>query len=62
MKTRNHDWFDSKRLIPMYSFQVRVDGKWANVHDNGKPCIYATQSERDAARAEMRKRPQEQTK
>jgi hypothetical protein len=58
MRTRNHDWFDTKRRRQLFSFQVRIGGIWCNVHNNGKPCIYDTEAERDESRAAMRKQPE----
>ena len=58
MRTRNYDFLDMDTMQPLYSFQARLGDKWCCVHDNGKPCLYTTQAERDAARAAMRKRPE----
>lgn len=56
MKTRNHDWFDMKNpQQPKYGIQVQQDGKWYNAAENGEPCLFDTEAERDAKRAEFRK-------
>lgn len=51
MRTRNHDWFDTKKLVPVYGVQAFHDGKWKHAAINGKPILCATKKERDAARA-----------
>lgn len=56
MRTRNHDWFDEKNMCSMYSFQVVTEHGWENVAEDGKPCIYPTTEERDAKRAEYRRK------
>lgn len=55
MRTRNYNWYDAERRRPMYSFQVFVEGKWANPMEDGKPLIFEAEAERDAKRAEARK-------
>ncbi|MFD0726985.1 hypothetical protein [Lysobacter brunescens] len=56
MKTRIHDWFDTKRNRVMYGFQVHTADGWKNVAEDGKPCIYTCPEQRDAKRAEYRRR------
>lgn len=55
MRTREHDWFDTKAMKPRYSFQVFANGKWCHPHDNGTPLIFKTKAERDKARAAARR-------
>lgn len=55
MKTRVHDWLDMKTLKPAYGFQVFVDGKWLDVAENGKACIFHSTGERDKKQAKFRK-------
>jgi hypothetical protein len=52
MRTRNHDWFDSVKAVPVYGVQVFHDGKWCHAAINGKPIFCDTPEER----AEQRKR------
>lgn len=56
MQTRNHDWYDSENNRPMFGIQVKAGDSWRNAAENGKPCIYSTEAERDSKRAELRKR------
>ena len=57
MRTREHDWLDTKNAKPMYGLQVKCsDGTWRNVARDGEPAIFETKTERDALRVEMRKR------
>lgn len=55
MRTREHNWLDTNTLEPKYGFQVYANGCWCHVHEDGKPCIYDTPEERDAARAKARR-------
>ena len=55
MRTRNYDYLDTRRNVPMYGFQVRRDGQWVNAAENGTPCIYKTKAERDSKKTEFRK-------
>ena len=55
MRTRKNDWFNSQTRIPSYGFQVFSCGRWLNAAENGKPCIYATEAERNNKQAEFRK-------
>lgn len=56
MRTRNYDWFDGINHRPMYGFQIRTEKGWRNVAEDGWPCIYPTTEERDAKRAEYRRK------
>ena len=56
MRTRNHDWFDERKRVSMYGFQILAETGWKNVAEGGKPCIYPTTDERDQKRAEYRRR------
>ena len=60
MRTRDHDFFDSKSVCAKYSFQVFINGKWASpcVVTKGKkvPVMFDSESERDAARKEWSRR------
>lgn len=55
MRTRRHDFFDSKGLRPLYGFQVFSDGQWMNAAQDGEPCLFDTSEERDLKQAEFRK-------
>lgn len=56
MRTRNHDWYDTKNNTPLYGFQVLDGGVWKHYAEDGKPCIYATPNERNVKRTEIRKK------
>ena len=56
MKTRAFDWFDERKRVPMYGFQVLTETGWKNLAEDGKPCIYPTTEQRDSKRAEYRRR------
>lgn len=56
MRTRDYDWFDSVNFTNHYSFQVHHEGVWKNIAEDEKPCIFSTTEERDAKRAEYRKK------
>lgn len=56
MRTRNHDWFDTKAGRPLYSFQVFHAGKWRHVAEDGKPLLFRKPQERNAKRKEYRAR------
>jgi hypothetical protein len=55
MRTTPCTWFDTKGGGIKHGFMVRVDGKWMHAAENGKPCIYETEKERDKKRAQFRK-------
>lgn len=55
MITRPTRWIDLKTLKPKFGLEVRLHGKWMGYAENGKPCIYDSEKERDAKRAEVRK-------
>ena len=45
---RGHAWFDTTRLVPVYSIQARVDGgPWMHCHVNGEPLFFDSPRERD---------------
>lgn len=56
MRTRANDWLDTNTLETKYGIDVLHDGKWKHLAEDGKPCIYSTPAERDAKRAEYRKK------
>lgn len=60
MQTRNCDYFDTKTMTPMYGVEVKHDGQWKRVARDGTPAIFDSEAERDALRAELRKRKTEQ--
>lgn len=53
MKTRIHQWLDTKRLRPMFGVQVYANG-WKHAHSNGQPLIYATRERANNCRAQLR--------
>lgn len=55
MRTRPTSWIDIDTLQGKYGLQVLHKGKWRNLAENGKPCVYDTQEERDAKRREYSK-------
>lgn len=55
MRTRKHDWFDSRGYKPKYGFQVLINGRWKHAAEDGKPCLFDTPEERDSKQAEFRK-------
>jgi len=55
VRTRVLDWYDLANEKPLYGFQVFSGGRWCNAAEDDKPCIYATEAERDAKRAEFRR-------
>lgn len=59
MRTRNHDWFDTSTLTPWYGFQAFYEGEWVNAAEDGKPCLFLTEKERNDKRAEWRKLKEE---
>ena len=44
-------------MKPRFGFEVHHNGQWKNAAEDGVPCIYATEQERDEKRAEFRRRP-----
>jgi len=40
---------------PMYGLQVYARGQWKHLAEDGVPCIYSTEAERDAKRAQYRR-------
>lgn len=55
MRTRAIEYLNRHTLKPEYGFQVFHDNEWKNVAENGEPCIYKTEKERDEKRAQYRK-------
>ena len=55
MRTRATKYLNRHTLKPEYGFQVFHDNKWKSVAENGEPCIYKTEKERDEKRAQYRK-------
>ena len=55
MRTRATEYLNRHTLKPEYGFQVFHDNEWKNVAENGEPCIYKTEKERDEKRAQYRK-------
>lgn len=55
MRTRKHDWFDTRCNKPQYGFQVFINGQWKHAAEDGKPCIFDTKEERKAKQSEFRK-------
>lgn len=54
MRTRNCDYFDSSRLRTVYGIELLIAGVWLRLSENGKPCLFATQEDRNAKRATYR--------
>ena len=55
MRTRNHDFLNRNTFEREFGFQVFDEGEWKNVAEDGVPCIYKTEKERDEKRAQYRK-------
>lgn len=55
MKTRNHNWFNSKTKQPQFGFQVLVGQRWCHAMEDGKILLFDTEAERDEKKAEFRK-------
>lgn len=53
MKTRIHEWLDTKRLAPMFGIQVYAGG-WKHAHRDGKPLIYRTRERAERERTKLR--------
>lgn len=58
MRTRVHNWLDTKTMTPLYSFQIWDPGdrRWKNVAEGSKPLLFENEKDRDAKRAEYRKK------
>ena len=52
MRTRNHDYLNRHTFECEFGFQVFDKGEWKNVAEDGVPCIYKTEKERDEKRAQ----------
>lgn len=58
MRTRNHDWFDTARNVPLYGVDVLVIGRgWMPAGTQKGPIRFDTKEEREAFRAELRRKP-----
>ena len=55
MRTRNHDYLNRHTFEREFGFQIFDEGEWKNVAEDGAPCIYKTEKERDEKRAQYRK-------
>jgi len=57
MQTRAYDWLDTKENKPYYGIECKVNGKWMALYDKqkGSPVLFATECQRDAKRAELRR-------
>ena len=55
MRTRNHDWYDSIKNVPVYGVQVFHEGKWKHASIGGKPIWCATVEERDEQRKRLKR-------
>lgn len=54
MKIRNHGWYDPVNNRPMYSLQVRHEGKWKNVTLGGEFVLCDTEEERAKEHARLK--------
>lgn len=56
MKIRKHEWLNTRDLKVMYGIQGRIEprGRWVNLCEADRPCIYETEPERDAKMREIR--------
>ena len=58
MRTRNKSFLDIEKLKEVFSFQIFWKGTWMFVSDGkGGLLKFASAKDRDAARAEYRKKP-----
>lgn len=57
MKTKNHDWFDSKNHRPLFGIMVFVQDKWRHAMRNNEPMLFEKEEDRNFARAVLRKQP-----
>ena len=55
MKTKKNDWFDEAKNRVLYGFDVFHAGEWKYAAQDGKPCLFETEKERDAKQKEFRK-------
>lgn len=55
MRTRNCDYFDTSSLRTVYGIELLIGGVWLRLAENGKPCLFATQEDRNAKRATYRR-------
>lgn len=54
MRTRNNNWFNIKTNTVQFGFQVFSDGQWMDAAENGVPCIFDSEEDRNKKRAEFR--------
>lgn len=53
---RRHDFYDTKRGVPVYGVDARVrPGKWRHLAEDGKPVLFDAPEDRDAKLKELRK-------
>ena len=53
---RRHDFYDTKRGVPVYGVDARVrPGKWMHLAEDGKPVLFDAPEDRDAKLKELRK-------
>ncbi len=55
MRTAANNWIDTSTGKLKYGIDVLHNGVWKHLAENGKACIYDSEEERDAKRAEYRK-------
>lgn len=57
MRTKNHDWLDTKTNTPMYGIKIQVGGTWFILRNSndGTPQLFSTEKERDEKRASLRR-------
>ena len=62
MRTRNYDWYDTKKCIPIYGIQILVwtpdaGNTWVNAAENGQALLFENEQQRDTKRKELSKIP-----
>lgn len=60
MRTKESNWINTQTLKPKYGIKILVNGKWMNLMNKGKPCIFESKEKRDELRkviAKMEKIP-----
>ena len=55
MQTRGTEWFDTKRMQPVYGIKVKHNGEWVNAAEDDGLLLFDTEEERDAKRRELAK-------
>jgi hypothetical protein len=63
MKFRKHEWFDKEKYVQKFGIQARhgITGVWHHVAENGEPCLFDKESDRDDKIKEFRKLEREKT-